>query len=60
MTGNSTARGAEAVGGRRLIGEREHFWQARYYDFSVRTKRKRVEKLRYMHRNPVKRAGGKA
>jgi putative transposase len=31
------------------------FWQARYYDFNVRTEWKRVEKLRYMHRNPVKR-----
>jgi putative transposase len=29
------------------------FWQARYYDFNVFTKEKRVEKLRYMHRNPV-------
>ncbi|HUY81635.1 MAG TPA: hypothetical protein VMU92_07920 [Acidobacteriaceae bacterium] len=31
------------------------FWQARYYDFNVYTMRKRIEKLRYMHRNPVKR-----
>jgi REP element-mobilizing transposase RayT len=31
------------------------FWQARFYDFNVWTTRKRVEKLRYMHRNPVKR-----
>jgi putative transposase len=31
------------------------FWQARYYDFNVRTTKKRIEKLRYMHRNPVKR-----
>jgi putative transposase len=31
------------------------FWQVRYYDFLVRTPHKRVEKLRYMHRNPVKR-----
>jgi putative transposase len=31
------------------------FWQARYYDFNVHTSEKRVEKLRYMHRNPVKR-----
>ena len=30
-----------------------HVWQARFYDFNVWTKRKRVEKLRYMHRNPV-------
>jgi putative transposase len=29
------------------------FWQARYYDFNVHTEAKRVEKLRYMHRNPV-------
>ncbi len=40
---------------RRLIGDQEHFWQARYYDFNVYTKKKRIEKLRYMHRNPVKR-----
>ncbi len=31
------------------------FWQARYYDFNVFTDRKRVEKLKYMHRNPVAR-----
>jgi len=31
------------------------FWQVRYYDFNVRTAKKRMEKLRYMHRNPVKR-----
>src|ERR1039458_6310208 len=40
---------------RRLIGKREHFWQARYYDFNVWTAKKRIEKLRYIHRNPVKR-----
>ena len=31
------------------------FWQARYYDFNVHSEDKRVEKLRYIHRNPVKR-----
>jgi putative transposase len=31
------------------------FWQSRYYDFNVHTEEKRVEKLRYMHRNQVKR-----
>jgi putative transposase len=31
------------------------FWQKRYYDFNVFSQRKFVEKLRYMHRNPVKR-----
>jgi len=35
-------------------GERP-FWQPRYYDFNVNNEEKRVEKLRYMHRNPVKR-----
>jgi putative transposase len=30
-------------------------WQRRFYDFNVWTDKKRVEKLRYMHRNPVKR-----
>jgi putative transposase len=31
------------------------FWQTRFYDFNVRTEKKRLEKLRYMHHNPVKR-----
>jgi hypothetical protein len=35
-----------------------HIWQARFYDFVVFTEKKRVEKLRYMHRNPVKRGLG--
>ncbi len=30
-------------------------WQRRYYDFNVSSELKRVEKLRYMHRNPVRR-----
>jgi putative transposase len=34
---------------------RSPFFQARFYDFNVWTTKKRVEKLRYMHRNPVKR-----
>ena len=37
------------------IPERTPFWQTRFYDFNVRTEKKRVEKLRYMHHNPVKR-----
>jgi putative transposase len=35
--------------------EQRHVWQARFYDFNVWSKGKRIEKLRYMHRNPVKR-----
>jgi len=31
------------------------FWQRRYYDFNVHNELKRVEKLQYMHRNPVRR-----
>jgi len=31
------------------------FWQVRYYDFPVWTEAKRIEKLRYIHLNPVKR-----
>jgi putative transposase len=40
---------------RRLIGNAEHFWQKRYYDHNVRSYEKFTEKLRYIHRNPVKR-----
>ena len=40
---------------RRLTLGSEPFWQARYYDFNVWSERKRIEKLDYMHMNPVKR-----
>jgi putative transposase len=40
---------------RRLIGDAEHFWQKRYYDFNIRNHPQFVEKIRYIHRNPVKR-----
>jgi putative transposase len=33
----------------------QRFWQRRFYDFNLFTEKKRIEKLRYMHRNPVKR-----
>jgi putative transposase len=33
----------------------QHIWQKRFYDFNVWSERKRIEKLRYMHRNPVQR-----
>ena len=36
-----------------LRGRERPFWQPRSYDFNVWTEKKRVEKLRYMHRNPV-------
>jgi len=40
---------------RRHIGDAEHFWQKRYYDHNVRNESKFVGKLRYIHRNPVRR-----
>ena len=40
---------------RRLIGEAEHFRQHRYYDLNIRDYRQFLEKLRYIHRNPVRR-----
>jgi putative transposase len=36
------------------------FWQVRYYDFPVWSEAKRIEKLRYIHRNPVRRGLVKA
>jgi putative transposase len=32
----------------------EWVWETRYYDFNVRTKEKREEKMIYMHKNPVR------
>jgi putative transposase len=41
---------------RRLALRAEYpFWQARYYDFNVWSEIKFVEKIRYIHRNPVHR-----
>jgi putative transposase len=31
------------------------FWQRRFYDFNVWSLKKKIEKLNYMHMNPVKR-----
>ncbi|HKW18582.1 MAG TPA: transposase [Terriglobales bacterium] len=33
----------------------EHVWQKRFYDFLVLSEKKKAEKLRYIHRNPVRR-----
>jgi putative transposase len=35
--------------------DQPRFWQVRYYDFPVWSEEKRIEKLRYIHRNPVTR-----
>jgi putative transposase len=33
----------------------QHFWQRRYYDFNVWSEEKVLEKVRYIHQNPVRR-----
>ena len=38
-----------------LALDRGQVWQRRFYDFTIWSERKRVEKLRYMHSNPVTR-----
>lgn len=40
-----------------LMQERSssRMWQTRFYDYNVWTQHKRVEKIRYIHRNPVRR-----
>jgi putative transposase len=43
----------QSVSRRVALGAKEPFWQARYYDFNVHTQRKFIEKVRYMHRNPI-------
>ena len=45
-------RQSELFGG---VTIRAPFWQTRFYDFNVWSAKKRTEKLRYMHRNPVTR-----
>jgi putative transposase len=45
----------QSVSRRLALRQSEPFWQARYYDFNVWTESKRIEKLRYLHRNPVTR-----
>jgi putative transposase len=45
----------KVVWGTQKTRDIDHFWQKRYYDFNVRSSQKRVEKLKYIHRNPVHR-----
>ena len=45
----------QSVARRLVLRAAEPFWQARHYDFNVWSEHKRIEKLNYMHRNPVKR-----
>ncbi|WP_109486651.1 REP-associated tyrosine transposase [Occallatibacter savannae] len=45
----------QSVSRKLALRAREPYWQARYYDFNVWSEEKRIEKLRYIHRNPVRR-----
>jgi hypothetical protein len=45
----------QSVGRTLALRAQDPFWQARYYDFNVWSEKKFVEKLRYIHRNPVTR-----
>jgi putative transposase len=45
----------QGVARRLALRAHDSFWQERYYDFNVWSERKFVEKLRYIHRNPVER-----
>ncbi len=50
---SSTLRVLKTETSKKLKGEREHFWQKRYYDRNIFTQDEWTEKLRYIHRNPV-------
>lgn len=52
---DNTIRALKGQTSKLLKGSRPHFWLPRYFDFNVITHAKRVEELRYMHRNPVER-----
>ena len=45
----------QSVARRLALRASDPFWQARYYDFNVWSEHKFIEKLRYIHRNPVTR-----
>ena len=51
----STLRVLKGETSKLLRGNRKHFWLPRYYDLNIFTEAKRIEKLKYMHRNPVTR-----
>jgi putative transposase len=48
-----TLRALKTEASKKLKGAREHFWQRRYYDRNIITQKEFLEKLRYIHCNPV-------
>src|SRR5229473_1057146 len=58
LRGKSRRRGAAMQLRLRFAGAEAplpQFWQRRFHDFNVWSEKKRIEKLKYMHGNPVKR-----
>ena len=55
LLGSSPLKPKTGLNGASVPGAVDHFWMKRYYDFNVRDQRQFAEKLRYIHRNPVKR-----
>ena len=53
--GPPSAKPAESGAPTQPPPKESHFWMKRYYDFNVWSQKKRIEKLDYMHFNPVKR-----
>jgi putative transposase len=48
-----TLRALKTETSKKLKQDRPQFWQRRYYDRNIITQTEFVEKLRYIHRNPV-------
>ncbi len=48
-----TMRALKTETSKKLKQDRPQFWQRRYYDRNILTQKEFVEKLRYIHRNPV-------
>jgi putative transposase len=53
--GRRSSAGQLSLGFEGGHGSLPRFWQRRFYDFNVWSLKKRVEKLHYMHMNPLKR-----
>ncbi len=51
--GRATPKGQLALRFPKFVTELPQFWQPRFYDFNVYSHKKRIEKLEYMHANPV-------
>jgi len=48
-------KAVKQIASRKLKGDREQFWQDRYFDRNIHGESARSEVIRYIHRNPVNR-----